>query len=323
LYFAYRVGGGGVGVSERLEIALVRELEIAYSSATAPAAVEHASPYQWASACHELFEAGRIDILEHAVRHLHANYPDLTYLKTLQALFTAVPRHLSAPLAFCDEPSAEIQIVRRPDCSNVLLCFCTPNGTLGLPINFMHLWLGRLPTSLAYIKDIRNVGGGCGYPTLGPDRASAVAAFRRIADEIGAERIYTLGVSLGGYAAMYYGLELRAEAALNIAGPVDLTPDFVESLGPIEPHYVDLLKLAPDYAIDLRDRYASVPHKPRVLIAYNAANPRDRRKAERMAGMPNVELFAFDHVEQNVHVLNPIIWEGKFLPLVQGLMSET
>src|SRR5437764_209788 len=107
------------------------------------------------------------------------------------------------------------------------MCCCAfvqPTGPH--PLNFIHQWLGRLSASLVYIKDFRNLGGGCGYPTIGPDRASAIAAFRRIVDEIDGEEIYTLGVSLGGYAAMYYGLELGAAAVLNLAGATDYTSDF-------------------------------------------------------------------------------------------------
>src|SRR5579859_7341783 len=105
-------------VSERLEVALVRELELAHSLGVAPAVVPHAAPYQWANACHDLFEAGRIDVLEYSARHLHGIYPELTYLATLVALFDGIPRHLPPPLAFSDDAAAEIQIVRRADCGN-------------------------------------------------------------------------------------------------------------------------------------------------------------------------------------------------------------
>jgi hypothetical protein len=96
--------------AQKLEVALVHELEIAFSSGTPPAVAEHASPYQWANACHDLLEAGRVDILEHSARHLHTLYPKLTYLATIVAWFDAVPRDLPAPLAFRDDPEAEIQV---------------------------------------------------------------------------------------------------------------------------------------------------------------------------------------------------------------------
>jgi hypothetical protein len=308
-----------VEVHQRLEVTLVRELEIAYASGTAPAVVAHASPYQWANACHDLFEAGRIDIVEYAARCLRPIYPELTYLATLVALFDAMPRHPPAPLDFCDDPTAEIQIVRRPDCDSVLLCFCAGQGTLGLPVNFIHQWLGRLPTSLVYIKDFRDLSGGCGFPTLGPDRAAAVAAFRRIADEVGGKKIYTLGVSFGGYSALYYGLELGALSVLSLAGATDYTPEFVKRLGPVPQKYLNLCKRAPDYTRDLRESCASALHRTRVLIAYSAGYPRDRQQAERIAGLPNVELVAVDYAQHNV--VDPLIRQRKFLPLLCRLMS--
>jgi hypothetical protein len=308
-----------VDAPERLEVALVRELEIAYFSGAAVAVVAHASPYQWANACHDLFEAGRLDVLEFAVRHLHKIYPDLTYLATLQAYFDAIPRHLPAPPAFFENPAAEVQIVRRPDCDKVLFCFCACQGTLGLHVNLIHQWLGRAPASLVYIKDLQELWGGCGFPTLGPDRASAVAALRRIADQLGGKRIYTMGVSKGGYAALYYGLALEAVAALNLGGATDLRPDFVESLGPVEQQYLKLRELAPDYTLNLRDCYACAPRKPHVLLAYSAGHPRDRRQAHQMAGLPNVELVAVDYGHHNT--IDPLIRNGEFMSLLERLLS--
>jgi hypothetical protein len=319
LNFTGRLAGGGIEGRQRIEDALVREMEIAHSSGTAPAVVARASPYQWANACHDLFEAGRIDILERAARHLHAVYPELTYLRTLVALFDAMPRHLPAPLAFCDDPTSAIQIVRRPDCDNVLLCFCAAEGTLGLPLNFVHQWIGRLPASLVYIKDFRDLSGACGFPTLGPDRAAAVAAFRRIADEIGAMRIYTLGVSLGGYAALYYGLELGAVSVLSLGGATDYTPEFVNRLGPVPHKYLNLSERAPDYARNLRDACVAAVHKTRILLAYSVGYPRDRLQAERIAGLPNVELVGVDYAQHNV--VDPLIRRREFLPLLCRLLS--
>jgi hypothetical protein len=304
---------------ERLEITLVRELEIAYSNGTPVAVVRRASPYQWANACHDLFEAGRIDILEFAVRYLHKLYPDLRYLRTLLGWFDSMPRDMPAPLAFCDDPKAEVQVVQRPDCDAVLFCFCAGGGTLGLPVNFVHHWLGRVPASLVYIKDLRELWGGCGFPALGPDRASAIKELRHITQVLNVQRIYTFGVSHGGYPALYYGLELGAVGVLNLGGSVDLTPSFVDSLGPMRLEYKYLCEVAPEYLINLRDSYESAGQKPRVYIAYSARYPDDRRQAERMAGLPNVELIAVNHAQHNV--LEPLIQTRAFMPLLERLLA--
>jgi hypothetical protein len=298
--------------------ALIAQLA-ARRSCGKPIDFSQATHYQWAAACHEMWEAGRIDELEYAVRLLHPQYPDMTYLESLVALFDGLPRTPPAPPAFCDDPAAEIQVVRRSGCDAVLLAFCACQGTLGLPVNFIHQRLGRLPASLVYIKDFENLAGACGFPTLGPGRAASLAALQRIADEVGGRRIYTLGVSMGGYAALYYGLQLGAEGVLNLAGATDFTPSFVESLGPVAPEYLGLRQAAPDYTMNLRETYAAAPRRPHVIIAYSAGNPRDRQQAERMAGLPNVELVAVDYAQHNV--LDPLIRNGEFLPLLQRLLS--
>jgi len=176
-----------------------------------------------------------------------------------------------------------------------------------------------LPASLVYLKDFENLAGARGFPTLGPGRPASLAALRRIAEEVGGRRLYALGVSLGGYAALHYGLQLGAEGVLNLAGATDFTPSFVESLEPVSPEYLGVCRVAPDYTVNLRETYAGDPRRPHVIIAYSAGNPRDRQQAERMAGLPNVELVAVDYAQHNV--LDPLIRNGEFLPLLQRLLS--
>jgi hypothetical protein len=267
-----------------------------------------------------MFEAGYIDVLEYAARHLHAAYPELEYLATMVALFDAIPRHLPPTLPFRNNPRADVQIVRNARCDSVLLCFCAAQGTLGLPLNFVHQWLGRLPVNLVYIKDFRGLSGALGFPSLAPDRPASIIALRRIVEELGAKRIYALGVSIGGYAAMYYGLQLGAAGVLNLAGATDLTFDFVSRLGSVPLVHVNLLRLAPDYAMNLRDSYASARQRPHVLIAFNAGFSRDREQAERMAGLLNVELIAVDGAAKH-NVVDSLIRQGKFLDLLHRLLA--
>ena len=302
---------------------LAAELERASVSGEPPA-LDRASFNQWGGACHELWEAGRIEATEFAARLLNQKFPEQPYPRTLVAYFDAMPRHLPAPLAFCDAPTAEIQIVRRPDCEKLLLCFCAANGTLGLPLNFIHQWLGRLPASLVYIKDFRNLRGGCGFPTLGPDRASAITAFRRMILDAEACKIYTLGVSLGGYPALYYGLELGASAVLSLAGASDYTPHFVRSLGAVSPDYLEFCNLVSDYAESVPHALADAPRrpggKPRILMAFGTRQHHDRRQAERIAHLPNVELVPVDCAQHNV--LDPLVRELALMPLLQRFLSN-
>ena len=304
---------------QKIEVTLVRELEIAYSSSSAPSPVAHASPYQWANACHELLQSGRIDVLEHAVRYLHGVYPELNYLKTVVGWLDRIPSHLPGLLAFSDDPAAEIQVIKRNGCEAVLLCFCASQGTLGLPLNLIHQWLGRLPVSLVYIKDFRDLFGAGGYPSLGPDRSSSLAELRRIVSDLQGKQIYTLGVSYGGFAALHYGLELAAVGALTLGGDTDLTPEFIARVGGTPAHF-DLLRRAPDYARNLREIYASAARYPRVILAFGSEFARDRRQAERMSELPNVQLLPVPHSHHNV--VDPLIRCGQFLDLLYSLLGR-
>jgi len=298
--------------------ALVDELATACAANRAPA-FRRASSNRWGNACHALWEAGRIDVVEFAARALHEEFPMVDYFRTLVAYFDALPNELPPALAFADDPTAEIQVVRRPNCNKVILCFCAMNGTLGLPLNFVHQWLGRLPASLVYIKDFRNLRGGCGFPTLGSDRDSAVTAFRRIANDLGAINIYTLGVSLGGFAALYYGLELEVSAVLSLAGATDYTPTFVRTLGPVLDDYVEMCERVPEYATDLSVALAKARNRPRVVLVYSDRHSGDRRQAERIAGLSRVKVIAVRSTHHNV--IDPLIRERTFLPLLQEFLS--
>jgi len=298
---------------------LIRRWEIAHRSGKQPR-LWRASPVKWALACHEMFEAGRIDVLEYAARRLHAAYPELEYLTKMVAWFDAVPRYLPPPLAFTDDSATEVQIVRRAESDAVLLCFCAQEGTLGLPLNFVHQWLGRVAASLVYIKDFQDMSGALGFPSIASGRSQSVVALRTIAEKLGGKRIYTLGVSAGGYAAMYYGLQLNAVAVLSLAGATDLTRAFVETLNPVPAVCFRVLDMAPDYAVSLREPYAAAKQRPHLLIAFNAKFARDRAQAERMAGLPNVELIAVDGAPQH-NVVDPLIRAGQFLDLLHRLLA--
>jgi acyl-coenzyme A synthetase/AMP-(fatty) acid ligase len=312
--------GNNSAGSPRLELELVRALEVAYRSGAAPAPMAHARPYQWANACHDLFEAGRLAVLEHGLRHLHAVYPDVEYLRTLALLFDSVPCRLPPPLPFADDPSADVQIIERPGSDAVLLCFCALQGTLGLPLSFMHSWHGRLPVSLVYLKDFLNLSGAAGFPSLGPDRESSVAGLRRLVARLGARRIFTLGVSSGGFAALYYGFRLGAMGALSLGGATDLTVAFNQRIGNASACSRAIIEAAPDYGQRIGAMYAAGRHAPRVLAAFNSGNDVDRAQAEQLLGLPGVELVAVEGYSHH-NVVESLVRERRYMSIAERLIG--
>jgi hypothetical protein len=81
-----------------------------------------------------------------------------------------------------------------------------------------------------------------------------------------------------------------------------------------------LREQAPDYTRNLRESFALARRPPHVLIAYSVGYPPDRRQAERLAGLPNVELVPVDYAHHNV--IEPLIREGRLMTLLQRLLAN-
>ena len=188
---------------------LAAELERASVSGEPPA-LDRASFNQWGGACHELWEAGRIE--DDRIRGTLLSEPKIPE-QPLSSYSGRVFRCHAAPSACaacfsCDAPTAEIKIGATAGLEKLVLCCCRCQWISGLPLNFIHRWLGRLPASLVYIKDFRNLRGGCRFPTLfvlierPPSRLGAWFSMPRHAKST------RLGVSLGGYPVSITGWNL-------------------------------------------------------------------------------------------------------------------
>ncbi len=280
---------------------LATQLEHAFQKKDQPA-FEKANVNHWVLACEFLVWQGRLDVLEFSVRQLHAAYPSLRYAASMTGVFDNIPAGPLPLLNFSDNFEADLQIVERPGSDKVLIAFCGHMQRLGLPLGLMHLWLGRLPVSLIYLRDFQKSAGGLGYPSLGPDRATTMKSLRELISRLGAKEIFTFGNSSGVFAALHYGLNLGATATLCTGGVTNLAIESITGTR-VESKMSRLLKNAPEYAVDLRELYAHAEKCPRAIIVYGKECKKDRQQAENMAGFPMVELLPIeDCIEHNVIV---------------------
>jgi hypothetical protein len=299
--------------------AVAAEIERAFCTRTALRVGERA-PDVWVRACEDLLDRGLRGPAELALKRLREAYPDLEYAKTMTDLFDVVPDELAPLIELPPESGSDVQIVRRPDSDAVLLVFCGHGKRVGMPVSLAHRWLGRLPASVIYFRDVRKLAGGIGYPSLGTDRPSTILSLKRLIADLGARKIYTYGNSAGSFAAFHYGVNLGAEAALGLAGPTNLTADFNAPLRPRGSLYLDLAAASPDYAVALRPLLAAGSSGPRVMYVYGSEAAKDRAYAEHIAGLPSVELVPLEgHARHNVVV--PVILRGRYPSLLRRLFG--
>jgi hypothetical protein len=300
-------------------VVLARDIAAAQRGLRAPPALA-GNLSEWASAIALLLREGELEAAEFGTRRLVAASPTANYGKNLAMVFDRLPPLGSRHIPFRDDLTEEVQVVRRPGADTVILAFCDFAHHLGLPISMMHRWLGQLPASIIYLRDFRCLCHLPGVQALGADREPTLEELRRIVGLLGAKRVLCYGTSSGVFPALHYGLELRADAVLALAGPTNLSVAFSASRegSPMS----RIQKLMPEAAIDLRQPYADAAHPPRALIVYAENEWDDRLQAENLAGLPSITLHAVEG--SAVHnVTMTLIRLGRFPAVVDWLIAGT
>jgi hypothetical protein len=273
----------------------------------------------WAESIDQLLESGDFGAAHFAASQIAAIRPDLPFMKSVIGLLENLPPPDPSLPPFKDDPRKEVQIVRRPDADAVLLVFCDYAHRVGAPLSAVHNWFGRLPANLIYLRDFRRLFFLDGVPSLGASRDGTLANLRQIIRSAGAGKVFCLGYSAGGFAALHYGLELGADAVLSIAGVVNLTPGFTGAgdfrseayrKHPISAH-----------PVDLRALYQRAARPVPSLLVYGDGSASDRKHAEYLAGLPGVRGLAIENCAHH-HVVMELIRRGEFAGLLGWLFRE-
>ena len=169
--------------------ALSREIEAAFKEQRAPFS-PMANIQGWHDALNETLDHGHVEPVVHAVKHLRTAFLPFKYvfLETLHKIFERMPPADESYLPFQDVLCNDVQIVRRENAETVMFVFCGRKHKPGLPTCIIHRWLGRLPVSLVYLRDYRELSYLAGIRSLGENRGATLDSLRRIAASIGARR---------------------------------------------------------------------------------------------------------------------------------------
>ena len=204
---------------------------------------------------------GWLDIDEYA----RSPKADMSMLKA----WRTVLRHLPAAANnFIDDPDKDLQVLpagagTEADGAPIVFVFCGHGQRLGIPLNMIHRWLGRIGAHVVYLKDFRKLFYVKGVASLGADYTTSVTALRRLVDKFTARSVHCMGDSAGAYGALQMGLDLGAQSVLCLAGPTDLTVPRITRKLFQRLHKSSVLE--PEM-MTVRGRYESQPY----LSAYSA-----------------------------------------------------
>jgi len=302
-----------IAFSRRRQEALDKHL-----SERAQTAAAAADPSGRAGAIEELMNAGELDAARREALALKAAFPKLRFANTVLDVLKHLPAASADTPAFVDDRESEVQVIRRPGADTVMILFCGADHGIGVSPAAAHRWLGRLPASIVYLRDFKIASYLGGVPDLGPDRAATVAGLRKLVASLGARRVVCAGNSSGVYAALHYALDLDADAALGMAGRVNLTTEFnlfLRSAWQVNRLNKSFRGEMPDLREAWRGR-----QRPRVLLIYGDASWEDRLHAEYLREVPAVTLLPMQaHGGHNVAA--ELIRRGHFGTVFDWLMQ--
>lgn len=227
-------------------------------------------------------ELARAMLDSHAGTHAGGSFSAIaSMLGRLPALDPDAP-------GFVDRPDADCQIAERPGAGRVLFVFCGHAHRVGVPLNLLHRWLAPLGTHLVYLRDFRRGFYLAGVKSLDGGLAGLPGRLERIAADLGATEMATLGSSGGTYAALRIGSALGAAAMLSLGGPTTLSRLHDEIARRAGAEDLDPAALV---AAALPLPLPGARPWPPTRLAFAGDNEVDRWQAERMQGVSNVELW--------------------------------
>lgn len=247
---------------------------------------------RWAAAVNHLIDVEQFDTARYALHQMRPAFPKAEFVQNLSVVLEHLPNP-SELTPFCDNPGRDCQIAPRAGADTAILLFCGGGDTyrLGMPLNAFHRWAGSMPASLIYLRDFRDDFFLNGIESNAGGLDATLKFLRQTIADLKVRRTLCYGFSMGGFAALHYGLALQAQCILTLGAPVSLEPRFnlflrwSRAARRLSDKY-------PNLRLNLIDEYAAATAPPRVSLVYGEHSWDDRIHAERMAKQPFAEARA-------------------------------
>ncbi|TSA55956.1 MAG: hypothetical protein D4R39_05065 [Methylophilaceae bacterium] len=134
------------------------------------------------------------------------------------------------------------------------------------------------------------------------------------------------GVSAGGYAAMYFGVQLQAKLILSLAGQVSLEPilgniEDVRKNPSIKPYFDSHPQLASDLTIEMMDFLTKSTFEPIFVHIYPYKSKEDIEQASLLGSLRSCDRFYEIKVNQKFHGIP--IFPALFEKFIVSIRDET
>lgn len=202
---------------------------------------------------------------------------------------------------FKDDRCSDFQLVKPLKPSKTAIIIFAMNSINDWPLEMIDAVLEDLNCNIIYLRDFKRKAFLGGVNSLGKSEDETIAKLREILEEMGVNKIITMGASFCGYAAIKYGALLKSAHVLSFAGPNNLQT-YYEDTPPSIWNYL--------YFIQLKTKRAEYSKGDLVHLITDSTNttfhqfygekhPQDKIQAERLSGLNNVCITQLEDLDDH------------------------
>ena len=207
-----------------------------------------------------------------------------------------------------------------PGSRSALLVFGGLKDMVGAELPIFDRMIRPYRVNIVYLADPRRLLLMAGLPSFG-DYRQTIEGLKELLDAWRVKRIYCMGFSAGGFAAISYGLDLGARRILTFAAPTELIGPVYESDGRARIVVKRVRAHVPQEQLDLRPLIQAHPKPPQIINYYGALMPQDSNQARHLEGLPNVSLRPLPGAA--THAVVPLMTQAEtYAPALAELLAD-
>jgi len=185
--------------------------------------------------------------------------------------------------------SSDVHVAPRQGSKRAVFVFAGvgPEARAAFDLTLLLQFLRSFDTHVFMLRDSRRLFYMDGLQGLGKGVDAAAARLASMAEVLGADRLFAIGNCGGSFAALRYGLAMKAEAVLCFAPRTDYSGKL--PLPEVDAEYMAMIdRTVAHERQDMRAVYEAAGDFPRVELYYGAEHPLDSAHARHFDGLLGV-----------------------------------
>ena len=216
------------------------------------------------------------------------------------------------------------------DSDVMLIAFASAVVGDDVPPYEFHSLVSDISCKKVFVRDLNRLWYHGGLPGFSDDVDQTLEGFRRLMEQQGVKKLITVGVSMGGYAAILYGTLLGAEQIYTFSPNTRIYSNLVLRLwgwktGTTE-HVKHIIKIKEEVkeeykeTLNLRHWLNKRQEYPEISVYYPSKNRTDSLHAINLRKMPNITLHPLDTKSHSI--ILPMYKSGKLKKMFIEALAE-